>query len=382
MSKKNMSKENVTEDNVTEDNAADENVADGGFTEENMPEWDVPEDDISEEEETAMAGQKDTGAAKGGNLLLLRISMALLLVFCAVLLVRIHGLDKRIEDVTARTEYLVQMAAQQQEALKKLTEEPAETEEKEEIPPKNAPQNGALTGDTDGAAGEEDTEIPVQEEEAAHKVYLTFDDGPSANTLKVLDILEEYGVKATFFTVGTAGEGEEEILKQIVEAGHTLGMHSYTHDYSEIYSSVENFAADFAREQEFLYKVTGVKSKVYRFPGGSSNAVSSIDMKEFAEYLDRQGVRFFDWNVSSGDGGSHLFPVETIVENCTGNISRYSVSVILMHDSAGKTTTLEALPIIIEKIQAMEDTVILPITDATVPVQHIRWQDETDAQTR
>lgn len=382
MSKKNMSKENVTEDNVTEDNAADENVADGGFTEENVPEWDVPEDDISEEEETAMAGQKDTGAAKGGNLLLLRISMALLLVFCAVLLVRIHGLDKRIEDVTARTEYLFQMAAQQQEALKKLTEEPAETEEKEEIPPKNAPQNGALTGDTDGAAGEEDTEIPVQEEEAAHKVYLTFDDGPSANTLKVLDILEEYGVKATFFTVGTAGEGEEEILKQIVEAGHTLGMHSYTHDYSEIYSSVENFAADFAREQEFLYKVTGVKSKVYRFPGGSSNAVSSIDMKEFAEYLDRQGVRFFDWNVSSGDGGSHLFPVETIVENCTGNIGRYSVSVILMHDSAGKTTTLEALPIIIEKIQAMEDTVILPITDATVPVQHIRWQDEADAQTR
>ena len=93
-------------------------------------------------------------------------------------------------------------------------------------------------------------------------------------------------------------------------------------------------------------------------------------------------MSFFDWNVSSGDGGSHLFPVETIVENCTGNIGRYSVSVILMHDSAGKTTTLEALPIIIEKIQAMEDTVILPITDATVPVQHIRWQDEADAQTR
>ena len=377
-----MSKKNMSKENVTEDNAADESVADGGFTEENVPEWDVPEDDISEEEETAMAGQKDTGAAKGGNLLLLRISMALLLVLCAVLLVRIHGLDKRMEDVTVRTEYLVQMAAQQQEALKKLTEEAAETEEKEEIPPKNAPQNGALTGDTDGATGEEDTEIPVQEEEAAHKVYLTFDDGPSANTLKVLDILEEYGVKATFFTVGTAGEGEEEILKQIVEAGHTLGMHSYTHDYSEIYSSVENFAADFAREQEFLYSVTGVKSKVYRFPGGSSNAVSSIDMKEFAEYLDRQGVRFFDWNVSSGDGGSHLFPVETIVENCTGNIGSYSVSIILMHDSAGKTTTLEALPIIIEKIQAMEDTVILPITDATVPVQHIRWQDEADAQTR
>ncbi len=377
-----MSKKNMSKENVTEDNAADESVTGGGLTKESASELDMPENDISEEEETAIAGQKDNRAARSGNLLLLRISIALLLIFCAVLLVRIHGLDKRIEDMAARTEYLLQMAAQQQEAIKELTEEPAVTEEKEEISPKNAPQNGDLSGDAEGVTGEDNGEMPVREVEAAHKVYLTFDDGPSANTLKILDILEEYGVKATFFTVGTAGEGEEEILKQIVEAGHTLGMHSYTHDYSELYSSVENFAADFAREQEFLYGVTGVKSKVYRFPGGSSNTVSGIDMKEFAEYLDRQGVRFFDWNVSSGDGGSHLFPVETIVENCTGNIGSYSVSVILMHDSAGKTTTLEALPIIIEKIQAMEDTVILPITDATVPVQHIRWKDEADTQTR
>ena len=277
-----MSKKNMSKENVTEDNAADESVTGGGLTKESASELDMPENDISEEEETAIAGQKDNRAARSGNLLLLRISIALLLIFCAVLLVRIHGLDKRIEDMAARTEYLLQMAAQQQEAIKELTEEPAVTEEKEEIPPKNAPQNGDLSGDAEGVTGEDNGEMPVQEVEAAHKVYLTFDDGPSANTLKILDILEEYGVKATFFTVGTAGEGEEEILKQIVEAGHTLGMHSYTHDYSELYSSVENFAADFAREQEFLYGVTGVKSKVYRFPGGSSNTVSGIDMKEFA----------------------------------------------------------------------------------------------------
>lgn len=359
MSEKNMSKEIVTEENV--------------------PEGDMPEHDISEEE-PGTAGQNMIRPVKSRNLLLLRISIGILIVFCAVLLVRIHGLNIRIENLVSQTDRLVQMVTEQQEAMKNLTQDEAAPEEKEVIPQESGQGNGALSESTDEEEGENPGETPVEEVEAAHKVYLTFDDGPSANTLKVLDILEEYGVKATFFTVGRAGEAEEEILKKIVEAGHTLGMHSYTHDYSDLYSSVENFAADFARQQEFLYGVTGVKSKVYRFPGGSSNTVSDIDMKEFAEYLDRQGVRFFDWNVSSGDGGSHLFPVETIVDNCTGKIGSYSTSVILMHDSAGKTTTVEALPTIIETIQAMEDTVILPITDGTVPVQHIHWQDETDAQ--
>ena len=158
-------------------------------------------------------------------------------------------------------------------------------------------------------------------------------------------------------------------------AGHTLGMHSWTHKYSELYASVENFAEDLKRQQDYLYEVTGVKSNVYRFPGGSSNKVSDIAMKEFAQYLEGQDVRFFDWNISSGDGGSYLFPTETIIENCTSNISKYGTSVVLMHDSAGKSTTLEALPTVIEKIQAMEDAVILPITNATEPVQHIKWRD-------
>lgn len=360
MSEKNMSKESVTEENV--------------------PEWDMPEYDISEEEEPGTAGQNKIRSAKSGNLLLLRISIAILIVFCAVLLVRIHGLNVRIENLVSQTERLVQMVTEQQESMKKLTQEKAAPEEQEAASRESGQEKAGLYGSADKEAEEESPETPAEEVEAAHKVYLTFDDGPSANTLKILDILEEYGVKATFFTVGRAGEAEEEILKQIVEAGHTLGMHSYTHDYADIYASVENFAADFARQQEFLYEVTGVKSEVYRFPGGSSNMVSDTDMREFAEYLDRQGVRFFDWNVSSGDGGSHLFPVETIVENCTSKIGSYSTSVILMHDSAGKSTTLEALPIIIETIQGMEDTVILPITDGTTPVQHIHWQDEADAQ--
>ena len=94
-------------------------------------------------------------------------------------------------------------------------------------------------------------------------------------------------------------------------------------------------------------------------------------MREFADYLDSQGVRFFDWNISSGDGGKKLLSVETLVENSTGDIERFETSVILMHDAASKPTTVEALPIIIENVLALEDTVILPITDDTEPVQHI-----------
>ena len=139
---------------------------------------------------------------------------------------------------------------------------------------------------------------------------------------------------------------------------------------------MENFAADFEKERAYLLDVTGVESTIYRFPGGSSNTVSETDMREFAEYLDSQGVRFFDWNISSGDGGSFLVPVEMLIENCTAAIKDHSTSVVLMHDAAGKTTTREALPTIIETIQAMDDTVLLPITEETMPVQHIQWKKE------
>lgn len=153
-------------------------------------------------------------------------------------------------------------------------------------------------------------------------------------------------------------------------------MHSYSHKYSELYASEEAFEADFLKLQGYLEDVTGVKSKVYRFPGGSSNTVSKVDMGIYADYLDSQEVRFFDWNISSGDGGSAVLPVETLVENVTGGISENQISVVLMHDSAEKSTTVEALPTIIENILAMEDTVILPITENTRPVQHIHRQSQ------
>lgn len=212
------------------------------------------------------------------------------------------------------------------------------------------------------------------EKQPAHKVYLTFDDGPSIYTDEILDILAEYDVKATFFVVGKEDEASKEALKRIVEEGHTLGMHSYSHKYSELYESVDAFLEDFDRLQAFLYETTGVKSTCYRFPGGSSNTVSAVSMQDLADALRERGVEFYDWNISSGDGTGRKLSEATLVKNSTEDISRYSTVIVLMHDSAEKHATVEALPEIIETIQAMEDTVLLPITEDTDAVQHIHTE--------
>lgn len=226
------------------------------------------------------------------------------------------------------------------------------------------------------------SEVPkdgsVKEPDVKHKVYLTFDDGPSKQTEVILDILDEYGVKATFFVVGKDGEKVNERLQMIYERGHTIGMHSYSHDYADIYDSMDAFRADFLKSKKYIYDATGVETKYFRFPGGSSNRMGKIDMNDVVEFLKEQGVEYYDWNISSGDGGGTLMPVEVIVENCTKDILRYDTSIILMHDSAPKTTTVEALPQIIETIQAMEDTAILPITDFSKPIHHVIKPLETE----
>lgn len=206
--------------------------------------------------------------------------------------------------------------------------------------------------------------------EIKKKVYLTFDDGPSSNTDRILDILDEYNTKATFFVVGKSNY--EEQYKRIVNEGHTLGMHSYTHIYSEIYSSLEAYKDDLQKLKDFLYKITGVECKVVRFPGGSSNSISKVNMRELIGYLDEVGLEYYDWNISSGDANSSYINASKIADNVLKNINKYDNVVILFHDAAEKDSTVDALPIIIEKILESEDTVLLPITEETIPIQHIQ----------
>lgn len=208
-------------------------------------------------------------------------------------------------------------------------------------------------------------------ETGVRKVYLTFDDGPSGNTGEILDILAEYDVKATFFVVGKEDERYQPLYKRIVEEGHTLAMHSYSHKYNEIYQSKESYVEDLTKLQEFLYNITGVWCRYCRFPGGSSNHVSRVDMHELITYLEEQDMSYFDWNVSSGDASSAYISPEAIVRNSTAKLNELDEAIILMHDASDKDSTVKALPKLIEQIQAMEDTKIVPITDDTEAIHHI-----------
>ena len=209
--------------------------------------------------------------------------------------------------------------------------------------------------------------------EDLHKVYLTFDDGPSDNTNAILDVLDDYNVKATFFVTGKEDEASKAAYKRIVDEGHTIAMHSYSHKYSDIYASKEAFQNDFERIQNLIYDTTGVECRYYRFPGGSSNKVSNTDMSEFISYLNDQGITYFDWNVSSGDATSHAFTADELVENVMSDVVKYKTSVVLLHDATAKTTTVQALPAMIEALQ-QSGAMLLTIDEDTTVIQHVSIQ--------
>lgn len=204
-----------------------------------------------------------------------------------------------------------------------------------------------------------------------HKVYLTFDDGPSENTNAILDILADHDVKATFFVVGREDDESKEAYQRIVNEGHTLGMHSYSNKYSVIYQSRDAFISDYQKLHDYLLEVTGVDSKYYRFPGGSSNQISNVPMADLIAYLDEQNVVYYDWNVTSGDAATAAFSAEEIVEKVTEDVVKYKTSVVLLHDADDKQATVEALDPLIEALETM-DAEILPIDDDTQAIQYVR----------
>ena len=282
------------------------------------------------------------------------------LLCCVYLFCRLHTIDGTLKTLEQRLDELDIRNQELQTLLQQLQEQKST--------PVQTPQ---IQEDSSGAEASEPVAEESSGQEEIHKVYLTFDDGPSIYTNDILDILDSYNVKATFFVVGKEETNAEEALQRIVDEGHTLGMHSYSHKYKELYESMDSFTQDFARIRDYIYQATGEESVCYRFPGGSSNTVSEIDMHDFIDYLDSQGVEYYDWNVSSGDGGSRNLSIDTLLENCTEDIDTRDTSIILLHDSAEKPTTVEALPDIIENILARPDTVILPITENTRPVHHV-----------
>lgn len=187
-------------------------------------------------------------------------------------------------------------------------------------------------------------------EEQSNVVYLTFDDGPSQQTMKILDILKENDVKATFFVIGKTDEKSKKIMKQIVDDGNTIGVHSYTHIYKEIYSSVDDYLKDFDADYNLIYETTGVKPSIYRFPGGSINDYDSAIFKEIIKEMGRRGFTYFDWNVAAPDTQSGATE-KSIYGNVISEVREHSRSIILFHDSASKNKTVESLDKIIKKLK-------------------------------
>lgn len=171
--------------------------------------------------------------------------------------------------------------------------------------------------------------------------------------------------------VGKTDDQSKEMYQRIVNEGHTLGMHSYSHKYSVVYDSLDAFETDFNQLQSYLYDITGQECRLYRFPGGSSNQVSNTDMSEFIRFLNEEGVTYFDWNVSSGDATSQAYTADELLNNVLTDVPKYKTSVVLMHDSNTKSTTVEALGPMIEALQGM-GAQILPIDENTTLVQHIK----------
>ncbi|MCG0275190.1 MAG: polysaccharide deacetylase [Thermosediminibacteraceae bacterium] len=186
--------------------------------------------------------------------------------------------------------------------------------------------------------------------------YLTFDDGPSSNTPEILEVLERYGVKATFFVNGWNKKNYKEMYRMIYEKGHVLGNHTYSHRYDLIYSSVENFMADLKKQEEMIYEATGIRPRIIRFPGGSDNLVSiryggADIMKKIAERLKKEGYIYVDWNASAGDALKPPPSREQMMDYVRLTTKGKNPVVLLMHDMNSKRETLEILPWIIEYLR-------------------------------
>ncbi|HRC80959.1 MAG TPA: polysaccharide deacetylase family protein [Sedimentibacter sp.] len=191
-------------------------------------------------------------------------------------------------------------------------------------------------------------EIPVIEKSIGKNAYLTFDDGPSSRTLEILDILRERDIKATFFIV--SNNNNLDILKRIVEEGHTIGIHSHSHNYNGIYKSVEAFLDDFNTCYNKIYEATSVKPEIFRFPGGSINAHNMDIYQEIISEMLRRGFLFYDWNASTQDTVKDITP-EAIVKNVKDTVKNQENVIILGHDSESRYNTVKALPEIIDYLQ-------------------------------
>ncbi len=188
--------------------------------------------------------------------------------------------------------------------------------------------------DKAGNTSKKTRKVIVSERSKNGVIYLTFDDGPKSGTTDViLDILKEEGVRATFFVTNS---GPDELIKREYDEGHTVALHTASHNYSYVYSSIDNYFNDLYSVQDRVKRITGYESKIIRFPGGSSNTVSRRYspgiMSTLTQEVINRGFRYYDWNILSGDAEFGEHTADEIYNNVISKLSLDRVNVVLMHD--------------------------------------------------
>lgn len=197
-------------------------------------------------------------------------------------------------------------------------------------------------------------------------IYLTFDDGPGPHTPRLLDILNKYNVQATFFVVNT---GSIKTIQRAVNEGHVIGIHTATHKFKEVYASEEAYFEDLNKMRDVIVELTGQIPTLIRFPGGSSNTISSFNpgiMTRLAAAVQEQGYFYFDWNVDSDDAG-RARTAQKVYDNVLKGVSKHASSVVLMHDI--KSYTVDAIEQII--IWGLENGyTFMPLTEDSPGCHH------------
>ncbi len=268
-------------------------------------------------------------------------------IMCLFLLVKVHSLEKQIETIT------------------KVSDSGAVQAQEKEVKTTKAPKKASTAEPT----------IKPTDDTTTKKVYLTFDDGPGSQTGKILDILKKNHVKATFFVTGKEDASSKKIYQRIVKECHTLAMHSYSHIQDVIYDSKEAFEKDLKQINRCLYEATGVHTKFYRFPGGSSTQNTSLPIQNFIDVLKKNHYLYLDWNVISPDINNANATKEQVVTGVMQGVDAYDTAVVLMYDVADKPMTVKALPSIIKQIKA-KNYELLPVDESMILIQHNNGNQE------
>ena len=268
-------------------------------------------------------------------------------IMCLFLLVKVHSLEKQIETIT------------------KVSDSGVVKAQEKEVKTTKAPKKASTAEPT----------IKPTDDTTTKKVYLTFGDGPGSQTGKILDILKKNHVKATFFVTGKEDASSKKIYQRIVKEGHTLAMHSYSHIQDVIYDSKEAFEKDLKQINRCLYEATGVHTKFYRFPGGSSTQNTSLSIQNFIDVLKKNHYLYLDWNVISPDINNANATKEQVVTGVMQGVDAYDTAVVLMYDVADKPMTVKALPSIIKQIKA-KNYELLPVDESMILIQHNNGNQE------